>query len=337
MELEYRLRFIRPLLALSYLRQLKQLTLCFSFELLYVLAPMTNLEYLNLIAADYLHDHSMMRLQPIPDFSKLTSLSVDGGQTYSFIHVEVLSKLAGLCQLTLKDSPKMGAFRKTSHLRGLLKKLPQLAELGIPLQADNSVLRQVPAEKLSSLRILAVRHMDGMHAVSLLQRSTALTRLELHMRTPHAVLTPRSTLKTDTVSSVKQDAVVEAVACLNRLRSLVLCGNFHLSGPVPSPQAVLRALTGLTRLSIEQWDVTDDDLSACTGLVHLRELQLVWFSKLTAAAIPHLCNLTSLSYLEICEMRRDVVSGECVWARINDARRDRGWPPLSINCIWTWS
>lgn len=318
LQLEYNLRAFRPLHTLGRLRQLKQLTLKFSFELLSVLAPLANLESLDLQATasaweQYGGMTHVPRLRPIPSFTKLTSLSIDGDRAYWFDRLDGLSVLKGLSQLTVRGFPD--SFRPASNLNGLLHKLPRLAELGIPLQCDGSVLAEVP---MANMRSLVLQASDVEVAVAALSRDlcTALTRLEVHVVTG---------------STQNLDGLMESLASLTRLRSLSLCGD--LKGPCPSPAAVLRALTELTALSVQKWGLGDADVAACVAQEHLRQLRLAYEPLVTAAAIPHLYRLTCLSYLELNStgLHAEVWTPD-VLAPFNDIRRTRGWPDLSIKC-----
>lgn len=124
------------------------------------------------------------------------------------------------------------------------------------------------------------------------------------------------------------------MASLTPLSSLAVCGSLNRSRPCCSLQTALRALTGLTRLSVEQWYVTNTDLAACSGLVYLQQLRLVDVPRVTAAAIQHLCCLTRMSYLELCGPRQVAqLSREEAWAQLNTVRREYGWPPLVIQCL----
>lgn len=96
--------------------------------------------------------------------------------------------LTWLRQLTVEDAHEGGqdtrAFSVTCDFHGVLRKLRQLKDLGIPLQEHRTILHQVPAANLQSLVLKAVCHVGRKYAVRLLRRCTALTRLELHVVSP---------------------------------------------------------------------------------------------------------------------------------------------------------
>lgn len=131
-----------------------------------------------------------------------------------------LSVLRGLKQLTV-SSAKVG--RGWWLLPHLLHKFPHLTHVSVPLEANSSSdLSQTFTTRTRSLIIQAKLDVkcNGVDAVRLLTKCTALTGLELRMVTPQ---------KLYTLPAGKADAVLDAVASLTRLRSLAICGDLKCS------------------------------------------------------------------------------------------------------------